>query len=319
MKGEVAELYPRFVRTFIEPHLPAYRMAHRYINPLTDFGFKRLFGEELNKDILIAFLNDLLPLESDIADLTYGKNERLGNTEVDRKAIYDLYCRSENGERFIVELQKAKQNFFKDRSVFYSSFPIQEQAKKGDWDFRLDAVYTIGILDFVFNEHKNDTDYLHLVELKDQRNAVFYDKLKYVYVELPKFQKEADELTSNIDKWLYVFRHLSRLDERPPALRERVFEKVFTIAEISNFSPGEREAYEDSLKYYRDLNNVVQTSFEEGREEGFAEGREEGRAEGQREMAERTARSLLQLGLTTNQISEATGLPPEDVENLRAK
>jgi len=124
-------------------------LKDKYINPLTDFGFKKLFGIEPNKELLIDFLNQLLPSVHQIKELTYTKNEHLGGTEYERKAIFDLYCESQSGEKFIVELQKAKQNFFKDRSVYYSTFPIQEQAKKGDWDFELSAVYTIGILDFV--------------------------------------------------------------------------------------------------------------------------------------------------------------------------
>ena len=125
--------------------------SEKYINPLTDFGFKKLFGEEVNKELLIDFLNELLPERHKIKELTYQPNEQLSITEYDRKAIFDLYCESEKGEKFIVEIQRAKQNFFKDRSVYYASFPIQQQAIRGsNWDFRLAAVYTIGILDFIF-------------------------------------------------------------------------------------------------------------------------------------------------------------------------
>jgi predicted transposase/invertase (TIGR01784 family) len=114
----------------------------KFINPFTDFGFKKLFGTELNKDLLIGFLNEVvLPKQRKIAELTYGKNDHLGKSEIDRKAIYDLYCLGSNGERFIVEMQKAKQNYFKDRSVFYATFPIQEQAQRGDWDFKLSEIY----------------------------------------------------------------------------------------------------------------------------------------------------------------------------------
>ncbi|MFV0345492.1 MAG: Rpn family recombination-promoting nuclease/putative transposase, partial [Bacteroidales bacterium] len=116
-------------------------LKDRYINPLTDFGFKKLFGTEVNKDLLIDFLNQLLPEYHRIKDLTYRQNEHLPHTEVDRKAVFDIYCESESGEKFIVEMQKAKQNFFKDRSVFYATFPIQEQAHKGEWNFKLAAVY----------------------------------------------------------------------------------------------------------------------------------------------------------------------------------
>ena len=252
-------------------------VTDRYINPLTDFGFKRIFGTEPNKALLIDFLNVVLPKEHTVSDLSYRNSENVGNSTLDRKAIFDLYCQSESGERFIVEIQKAKQNFFKDRSVYYSTFPIQEQALKGNfWNYHLSPVYTVGILDFVFDDHKHDETLLHTVELKDQQCKVFYDKLKFIYIELPKFQKPLDELENHFDKWLYLLRHLPNLDAPPEPLQEGTFMQLFEIAEIANFSPVEQGAYEDSLKYYRDLNNVVDTSRQEGREEGREQGRDEG-------------------------------------------
>ncbi|MEO1516578.1 MAG: Rpn family recombination-promoting nuclease/putative transposase [Bacteroidota bacterium] len=276
----------------------------KYINPLTDFGFKKLFGTEPNKVLLIDFLNQILPDRHKIKDLSYSRNEQFGQNDLDRKAIFDLYCVGESGERFIVEVQKAKQNYFKDRSIYYSSFPIQEQAKKGDWDYRLDPVYTVGVLDFVFDDHKNDDEIIHFVELKNQRCEVFYDKLKFIYIELPKFTKTEEELETHFDKWLYVFRHLSKLQNRPPKLQDKVFKKLFDSAEIAKFSPEERQAYEESLKYYRDLKNVVDTSKEEGKEEG----REERNAE--------IAKVLKDKGMPIDEISEITGLSREEIEKL---
>ena len=162
-----------------------------------------------------------------------------------------------------MEVQKAKQNYFKDRSIYYASFPIQEQAKKGDWTYKLDPVYTVGILDFVFDDHQDDRELLHYVELKDQNCKVFYDKLKFIYIEQPKFQKKEEELENKFDKWLFVFRHLSRLTDRPAKLQDRIFKKLFQSAEIARFTQEERAAYEESLKYYRDIKNVVDTSKEE--------------------------------------------------------
>lgn len=239
-------------------------LTERYINPLTDFGFKKLFGTEPNKALLIDFLNQILPERHQIKDLNYSRNEQMGQNDLDRKAIFDLYCIGESGERFIVEVQKAKQNYFKDRSVYYSSFPIQEQAKKGDWDYKLEPVYTVGILDFIFDDHKEENELVHFIELKNQRGEVFYDKLKFIYIELPKFKKNEDELETHFDKWLYVFRHLSDLQDRPKKLQDKVFQKLFDSAEIAKFTKEEREAYEESLKYYRDIKNVVDTSREEG-------------------------------------------------------
>ena len=271
------------------------KLQDRYINPLTDFGFKKLFGSEPNKVLLIDFLNQILPDKHKIKDLNYSRNEQMGLNELDRKAIFDLYCIGESGERFIVEIQKAKQNYFKDRSIYYSSFPIQEQAQKGDWDYKLEPVYTVGILDFIFDDHKSEEEILHLVELKNQKCEVFYDKLKFIYIELPKFKKKEEELETQFDKWLYVFRHLSQLQDRPQKLQDKIFEKLFESAEIAKFTPEEREAYEESLKYYRDIKNVVDTSREEGIKVVAREMKKEG---------EPIEKIIKYTGLTKEQIKE---------------
>ena len=265
----------------------------RYINPLTDFGFKRLFGTEPNKNLLIDFLNVILPSQHRVKDLTYRSNENLGNTPLDRKAVFDLYCQSEKGEKFIVEMQKAKHNYFKDRSIYYASFPIQDQAEKGDWNYKLDPVYTIGILDFVFDEDKNDENLLHIVELKDQNCKVFYEKLKFIYLELPKFKKTIDQLNDHFDKWLFLLKHLPDLEEPPLPLQENVFMQLFEVARITNFSPSEREAYENSLKYYRDMNGVIETAREEGKVQGIQEGKAQGIQEGKAQGVQEGKSSLL--------------------------
>ena len=283
-------------------------LKEKYINPLTDFGFKKLFGTEPNKDLLIDFLNQILPEKHNISELQYSRNEQFGQNDLDRKAIFDLYCVGKNGERFIVEVQKAKQNYFKDRSIYYASFPIQEQAKKGQWDYKLEPVYTVGILDFIFDEHKNDKNLLHIIELKDQNCNVFYDKLKFIYIELPKFTKSEDELNNQFDKWLYVFKHLSELQKRPQKLQDRIFEKLFEAAEIAKFTADERDAYEESLKYYRDIKNVVDTS----RQEGIIEGIEQGTKSKSIEIAKQMKKD----GLSIKKIILYTGLSQQEIEKI---
>lgn len=201
----------------------------RYINPYTDFGFKKLFGTEMNKDLLISFLNALFNGHEVVRDVTYLNSEHFGENYLDRKAIFDVYCENEQGEKFIVEMQKAEQNYFKDRSVYYATFPIREQAKRGEWDFQLKAVYTVGILNFVFPDDEYSPDcYHHEVKLMDTADKhVFYDKLTFVYLEMPKFNKQEDELVTMFDKWLFVLRNLSRLMERPAALQEKDFYETF--------------------------------------------------------------------------------------------
>jgi predicted transposase/invertase (TIGR01784 family) len=235
----------------------------RYVSLLTDFGFKRVFGTEAHKHLLIDFLNTLLPPHHQIRDLSFENPENLGPTEADRKAIFDVYCKAQNGDRFIVELQKAKQNFFIDRSVYYASFPIQEQAQKGDWSYELKPVYLIGILDFVFPESQQEEALVREVKLKDQNCRVFYDKLTFIYIELPKFQKAIEQLNTRFDKWLYLFRHLSDLTVPPPPLQEDVFEELFEVTEIAKFSQEEWRRYQGSLKTYRDWYAIEQTHQQE--------------------------------------------------------
>jgi len=286
-------------------------IKEKYINPFTDFGFKRLFGEEPNKDLLIDFLNVLLKEEQGkIVNLTYLKTEQLGLTELDRKAIFDLYCENEKGEKFIVEMQKSKQNFFKDRSVYYSTFPIQEQAQKSEWNYELKAVYTIGILDFVFDEDKSDTNkFRYDVKLQDiKTNKIFYDKLTFIYFEMPKFNKTIEELSTHYDKWLYVLKNLHKLDRLPDSLKEQVFEKVFEVAEIAKFTHEEYLSYEDSLKYYRDLKNTIDTAKEEGLEEGIEQGMEK--------KAFLIAKEMLAANESIEKIVRFTGLTTEQVEAI---
>jgi predicted transposase/invertase (TIGR01784 family) len=162
----------------------------KYINPYTDFGFKKLFGEEGNKDLLIDFLNQLLPSKHTITNLSFRNPAQLSDITSQRNGIFDIYCQNEKGDRFIVEMQKAKLNFFKDRTVFYTTFPIKEQAEKGDWDFKLSPVYCVALLDFIFDDTREQKNHISHVQLKDQFCQIFFDKLAYIFIEMPRFTKQ---------------------------------------------------------------------------------------------------------------------------------
>jgi len=288
--------------------------VEKYINPFTDYGFKRLFGEEPNKDLLLDFLNELLREEQGlITDLQYLKNEKLGTSELNRKAIFDLYCTNEKGEKFIVELQKTKQKFFKDMTLYYSTFPIIEQAIKGSsWDFELKKVYTIAILDFTFDNNQDEPEkYRYDVKLTDiDTHKIFYDKLMFVYLEMPKFNKNIDELKTRFEKWLYVLKNLNKLDKIPERLREKIFLKLFETAEIAKFSKKEHQDYEDSLKYYRDLKNSLDTAKEEGIKEGIKKGIKEGEYHKQIEIA----KEMLQDNMPLELIIKYTNLTKKEIK-----
>ena len=323
-------------------------LKDRYINPYTDFGFKKLFGTEINKELLISFINSLLHGKEVITNLSYLNTEHLGTSEADRKAVFDVYCENEKGEKILVEMQRGLQQYFKDRSIYYATFPIREQAQRGDWDYQLKGIYIIGILNFTFDE-KDDNYFHHEVQLLDNHTKeVFYEKLTFIYLEMPKFNKTEDELHTMFEKWLFVLRNLSRLMERPKALQERVFTRLFEAAEIAKFTKVEYEAYEDSLKAYRDWKNMIDTAMmiakkegheegrqegreigrkegrkeglkeglKEGREEGLKEGREEGLKEGLKEKAIETARRMKTKGYPIEEIMLLTDLSEEEITQL---
>ncbi len=280
----------------------------KYINPFTDYGFKRLFGEEPNKDLLMDFLNELLKdQEGKITELSYLPNEKLPISVGDRRAIFDIYCTNEQGEQFIVEMQKAEQKFFKDRTIFYSTFPIQEQARNKDrfWNFELKAVYTIGILDFVFKE-SDPNKYRHDVKLTEQETKeVFYEKLNYIYLEMPKFQKTEKELKTRFEKWMFVLKNLPKLERMPIELKEKIFLKLFKTAEIAKLKPEEYKQYEASANAYRDIFNIKNTYLEKGIEKGEIN------------KAKKIALEMIKDNEPSEKIKKYTGLTKEEINELK--
>ena len=303
----------------------------RYINPYTDFGFKKLFGTEMNKDLLISFLNALLSGSAkEIEDVQYLNGENLGDGYGDRRSVFDVYCMAKDGSRFIVEMQKAEQAYFKDRSVYYATTPIRQQAPKGAWNYHLENVYTVGILNFEFPHGEYPADsYRHEIKLKDiEDNHVFYDKLTFIYLEMPKFVKTEDELETMFDKWMFVLHNLYRLLERPKALQDRIFQKLFEQAEIARYSETERRQYEESKKVFWDNFSVIDTARQKGRAEGLekgraeglekgrAEGRVEGLAEGRVEEKQEMVRRMKADGMATEMIAKYTGLTKSEIDAL---
>ena len=288
----------------------------RYVNFYTDFAFKKLFGTEMNKDLLISFLNALLQGREVVLDVNYLNTEHLGTQEYDRRAVFDVYCKNDKGEVFLVEMQKGEQQFFKDRSIYYSTFAIREQAPRGEWNYELKGVYTIGILNFCFDKER-EGNYYHEVKLMETATKeVFYDKLVFIYLEMPKFTKQENELESLFDKWLYVIRNLAALMERPRVLQEKVFAHLFEAAEIAKFSRVERYEYEESLKAYRDWFSVMATAELRGEERGKEKGLKEGLEKGRIEERLRNARGLKARGVDAEIIAQVTGLSVDDILGL---
>jgi predicted transposase/invertase (TIGR01784 family) len=282
----------------------------KYVNPYTDFGFKKLFGEEANKDLLIDFLNQLLPNQHQIADLSFRNTEYLPDLPADRKAIFDIYCTAKSGERFIVEMQKAKMHYFKDRSLFYSTFPIKEQAIKGDdWDFKLQPVYFVAILDFIYDEEQDKKKFFREVALKDQDGELFYDKLHFKFLQMPLFVKKENELLSHFDKWCYFLKNLGNFDHIPAILNEPIFQKAFHTTELAAMTYEQRSIYERSLLYYLDMKNVVKTAVDEAVEIAVLETIDKRNIE--------IAKNMLADNETDAKIMKYTGLTLAQLQELR--
>ena len=306
----------------------------KYIDLMVDWSFKKIFGTEVNKDILIEFLKVIFPQYA-ISDITYVPTEQLGIMEDDRKAIFDVLCRTVDGKTFLVEMQRGYQKHFFERALFYTSFPIMKQGKKAlaeeargnrPWDFSLDGVFFLGILNFKYEDDEMTEHRYRLMEATSKK--LMTDKLEFVFVEVEKFDKGEDELETDLDKWLYLLKNMSNLLERPERLRDRIFTKLFDVAELAQLDDEDRTNYIKSMNTERDTYNQIEYARETGREEGhkvgkeegLKEGKEEGIKEGREEGAKQKsfdiAKRMLEKGIETETISELTGLTEKEISEL---
>ncbi|MFD1628615.1 Rpn family recombination-promoting nuclease/putative transposase [Pseudopedobacter beijingensis] len=294
----------------------------RYIDPLTDFSFKRLFGSEPNKDILISFINSIFHGRKNVVDLVYNKNEHSGEAESIGSVIFDLTCTGDDGSQFLIEVQRTDQANLKKRMLYYSGKLIADQAPKGrrsEWNYQISEVYVIVLLDGFALQNGDGSRYLHDICLCNRETGeVFYEELGFFYIELVNFVKGEEELATDLDKWLFVLTNMSKMDKLPVYLRKPVFEKLFDISEYSKLNTEERTMYDVSLKRRWDEYNVRETARQRGLEEGRVEGRVEGRAEGRAESKTEFVRNLITgFGFSDEQAAKAANVTAEFVRKIR--
>ncbi|SDZ80134.1 Rpn family recombination-promoting nuclease/putative transposase [Pedobacter hartonius] len=272
----------------------------RYVNPLLDYGFKKLFGQESNKRFLIAFLNELLPGNKQIADLQYSNPENQGESQDKRIVIFDVLCHGKDGEVFLVEIQQVKQDYFKDRAVYYAARQISSQSEKGrKWEYGYKAVHVIAILGKFTLEGKDTNKYFHDIALRDSMSSKeFYDKIRFVFIELLNFTKSENELITGLDKWLFALKHMSQLTEIPGTFNEEIFKDFFKTAEI--LTDMERTQEEIQQKIEWDHYAILQTAKREGKQEGKLE----------------VASNLKNLGFSIDRIKAATNLSDQQIKQL---
>ena len=280
----------------------------KYINPFTDVGFKRIFGQELSKPLLLDFLNSLFEGEKRIVNLTFLDKEQPALFEEDRSLIYDIYCETDEGEKIIVEMQNKAQPFFKNRSIYYVSESIARQGERGSsWNYELDSVYLVAFLNFSPLDFKKQFRTDVVLAEKDTKEQ-FSDKLRMIYLQLPLFTKEADECENQVERWIYLLKNMETLNRLPWAAQSAVFQKLESIADVGGMTRAERLQYDEALKKYRDTISV----FEGVR----LEGRMEGRVEGSLKEKIAIASNLRSMGMSISDISKATGLQEEEIKAL---
>ena len=306
----------------------------RFIDPLTDFGFKKIFGSEPNKDLLIAFLNELFKGRKVIKDLVYNPQENSSPAQHYRKTIFDLICTGADGETFIIEMQRAEQRFFIDRTIFYTSSKLYEQGQKGrgNWDFELKEVYFIALMDFNFENTSRDK-YLHRVRLAEEETGqTFYNKLGFIFLELPNFNKEEEEIKTDLERWMYVLRNMAKMKKIPVILHKKIFQKLFQIAEIANLKKEEYMLYEKALldkwteyavrKTAREKIKIVEEKIKIAEEKTRIAEEKTRIAEkkGMEQKSYEVVENLItKFGFKDEQAANATGIPVAAVKKIRAR
>lgn len=305
--------------------------SQEYAELLCDFMFKRLFGSEANKDVLIGFLNMILE-DADIVDVDFIPTEHLGLTEQDRKAVFDISCTCNDGRTLIIEMQKGFQEHFRERAVYYTSFPINEQGRKAKeefikaqrgndtkaefkWDYSLKPVTVVAILNFMFDHTQSwpkDRCHSSYRLREDCTNEIMTEVVRYVFLELGRFRKRLWELETSSDKWMYLLKHMHEMVDIPTPFQTPEFKRLFLLAKIGNFTPDEFKEYEKSLNSMSDYYNIIDSAVAKAEKAALEKGREEGRVETRNEHA----RKLKKLGVLTEIIAEATGLSIDEIEKL---
>ena len=276
------------------------RKKYQFINPFTDMGFKKIFGQEITKDLLIDFLNDLLIGEREITDIQFLDKEQLGVTEEDRSLIYDVYCETVTGEKIIVEMQNKSQPFFKDRALYYLSNAIARQGEKGStWQYDVKAVYGVFFINFHL-EQGVEAMRRDIILANKETHKLFSDKMRFIFLELPSFKKEEEECDNDFERWIYVLKNMETLNRLPFKAQKSVFKKLEQIVDIASMSKADRIKYDESIKKYRDTLAVMSGQWLEGEAKGIA----------------KVAKNMKAMGMPYEQIAAVTGLSEETIKSL---
>ena len=290
----------------------------RFADIRMDRWFKRSFGTEANKRLLQLLLQELIP-EREISELTLSPQEYVNPDDTDKDIRVDVAATDTSGQRFIVELQLARQEAFYERAIFNSSFAVQQQVKRGNLSYDFPPVYFIGIMDFSIHKGSDEVLYRYALRRKED-GELMSDRLQFIFLELPNCSKALTENASVLDNFCYALRNLPQLEDRPaPAEKNELLKRLFDSAELATFTADERIKYQNDMTTQRDIINQIAYAKKEGLTEGLAKGHAAGVAEGDAKIAaekKAIAKNLKARGMNPEEIAEITSLPIETIESL---
>ena len=302
----------------------------RFLDPKNDVAFKKIFGSEKNKDILLDFLNDVLVKaeKEKIVDITFLNTVQQPEIAVQKQSIIDVLCVDSLGAQYIVEMQVAKTSGFEKRAQFYASKAYFSQMKNGETYDNLKEVIFLAIVDFVMFPNKEHYKSDHIIfdcanghhDLKD-----FY----FTFIELPKFKKErVEDLTSDEEQWCYFFKHSHEAENIGKLIaQDKTISKAYQQLQSYNWNEAELASYEKVQKI--ELDNVARDKYllehgkelgrEEGKELGIEIGIEKAREEGLAAALKKTAINMINQKLEESLIASVTGLSVDEIKKLKYK
>lgn len=297
-----------------------YNERQRYIIPTSDWGFKRLFGSEINKGLLISLLNKIID-DRVIEDLEYLDRDVLVPVGSVRRMSFDVYCKCTDGSRVIVEMQNYAKTAFVERALVYTSASILENyTYSKSKDYRVQKTYLIAITgEKIFPKVKHAPVRLALCDMDAEKTSVLNDKILHIFIELPKFADKLEDLkedSSFLSKFAVAMKTMSSYDERPSVMDDDMLVRMFDAADLHTYKSNDKHNYKNAVmnefEYEETLKEHRQEALEEGREVGREQGRAEQRVEDYRQFVER----LLKHGVPVETISLYTGLTPEEISSL---
>lgn len=280
----------------------------KYADLLDDDVFKLVFGRESSKDVMIEFLNQVIP-DRMIVDLEFVDKEMHHLDRSRKDSVYDMFCKTDDGSRIVVEVQRRKQANFAERAIYYSTFSIANQVSAGAGCYDFYPVYVISILNFGFKPGGSKVKSEFRLYETDTRELLT-DRVTFIFLDLSKFKKTAEELSGDILEGMYFcFKNIVSLTERPEILEHDVFRKIFEVSELINMDEVTRSKVIEKMTTERDLRNQMEYARQEAIAEGHAEGHAKGLAEGHAEGLAEAARKMVASGMTHEVVADILQIP----------